>query len=140
MLRIAGLAPGSYELKIDGRVIGKPISHVVLGSKIELQSNEATPQYQQALQVALLNRERNDQAVRPLREVWAKVKGTRRKLAQEPAKFAEFMRSTQPEIDRLVKLAKDYEDRIYAAAQPVPRRYEITRVATPPPVAAKKKR
>jgi lysophospholipase L1-like esterase len=139
MLRLAGLAPGSYEIKIDGHSIGKPVSHVTLGAKIELQANANTPQYQQALQVALLNRERNDQAVRPLREVWAKVKGARRKHAREPARFAEFMVATHPEIDRLEKLARDFEDRIYAAARPVPRRYEITRVATPAPVRPKKK-
>ncbi|MFM9091444.1 MAG: SGNH/GDSL hydrolase family protein, partial [Verrucomicrobiota bacterium] len=62
MLRVTGLAPGLYEVKIDGQSIGRPISHVVLGAKIELQANEATPQYRQALQVAELNRERNDLA------------------------------------------------------------------------------
>ncbi len=140
MVRLAGLAPGNYEIKIDGRSIGKPVSHVALGAKIELQANASTPQYQQALQVALLNRERNDLAVRPLRDVWSKVKGARRKFATEPAKFAEFMQTTRPEIDRLVQLARDYEGRIHAAAQPVPRRYEIARVATPPPPARGKKK
>jgi hypothetical protein len=140
MLRVAGLAPGNYEIKIDGKSIGKPVGHVMLGAKLELQANESTPQYQQALQVALLNRERNDQAIRPLREVWAKVKGARKKLAQDPAAFDEFMRTTRPEIDRLEKLAREFEGRIYAAAQPVARRYEITRVAVPAPVVAKKKK
>lgn len=131
MMRLAGLEPGSYEIKIDGQPIGKPVPHVLLGAKIELQANENTPEYQQSLRVALLNRERNDQAVRPLREVWAKVKGARKKFADAPEQFAKFMADTRPEIDRLVKLARDYEDRIHAAAQPVPRRYEITRVTGP---------
>lgn len=140
MLRVAGLAPGSYEIKIDGRSIGKPISHVLLGAKIELQTNEATPQYQQALQVAQLNRDRNDQAVRPLREVWSQIKGARRKFTGDAAGFAQFMQGKQAEIDRLQQLARDFEERIYAAAQPVARRYEITRVATPAPTGGKKKK
>ncbi len=128
MLRVSGLAPGSYEIKIDGRSLGKPIAHTTLSAKIELQANENTPQYQQALQVALLNRERNDQAVRPLRDIRAKIKGARNKFRGDTARFAEFMQTTQPEIDRLVKLAGDYEDRIHNAAQPVARHYEITLV------------
>jgi lysophospholipase L1-like esterase len=140
MLRVTGLAPGLYEVKIDGQAIGRPISHVVLGAKIELQANDTTPQYRQALQVAELNRERNDQAVRPLRDLWSTIKGARRKFAQDPAGFAAFMQKTQPEIDRLQQLARDYEARIHAAAQPRPHRYEITRVAAAPAPARGKKK
>ena len=55
-LRVAGLDPGDYEVRIDGTLIGV-WSHLALGSKIELQTNPKTPQYQQALQVAKLNRQ-----------------------------------------------------------------------------------
>jgi lysophospholipase L1-like esterase len=139
MLRVTGLAPGNYDVRIDGQSIGRPVGHVQLGAKIELQSNEQTPQYRQALQVALLNRERNDLAIRPLRDVWSGIKGARRRFSGNPEQFAEFMRKTQPELERLQKLARDYEERIYAAAQPVARRYEIVRVETPAPARGKKK-
>lgn len=139
MLRVTGLAPGQYEVKIDGQSIGRPVSHGVLGSKIELQANEATPQHRQALAVALLNRERNDRAVRPLRDLWSTLKGARRKFAQDPAGYAAFRQQTQLEIDRLEQLARDYEARIRAAAQPVAHRYEITRVADAPASARGRK-
>jgi hypothetical protein len=104
-----------------------------------LQANEATPQHRQALAVALLNRERNDRAVRPLRDLWSTLKGARRKFAQDPAGYAAFRQQTQLEIDRLEQLARDYEARIHAAAQPVAHRYEITRVAdAPAPVRGRK--
>lgn len=129
-LKVVGLAPGSYEVLIDGQSIGKPLSHVQLGTKIELQSNENTPQYQQALGVALLNRERNDEAVRPLRDLWGRVKGARRKLAAggDEAGFEKAMEDLRPQIAAMIALAKEYEDKIYAANQPMERKYEVRRV------------
>ena len=118
--RVAGLAPGMYELKIDGKSVGK-YSHVTLGGKIELQSNPATPQYQQAMDVAILNRERNDKAVRPMRDQWGRIKGLRRK--NDPEKFAEEYPKLLEKIRELRELAKDYENRIRKAAQPQPRKY-----------------
>lgn len=127
-LRISGLAPGSYEILIDGRPVGK-YSHIVLGSKVELQSNAATPQYRQALEVAELNRERNDKAMRPLRDLWGQIKGLRNRFAgSEPDKFNEEYGKRKPRIAELLELARDYEDRIHAAAQPLPRKYEIRRI------------
>jgi len=129
-LKISGLAPGSYEITIDGQSIGNPVSHVTLGSKIELQSNENTPQYQQALAVAMINRDRNDHAVRPLRDLWGKVKGARRKLAAggDQAGFDKAMEVLRPQIAEMIALAKEYEDKIYAANQPVPRKYVVKKV------------
>jgi hypothetical protein len=37
---------------------------------VELKENNLTPQYQQALKVAELNKIRNDEAVRPMRDLW----------------------------------------------------------------------
>ena len=141
-LRVVGLAPGNYEIRIDGRPIGKPVPHTVLAAKLELQTTTTTPQYQQALQVAVLNAERNEKAIRPLRDLWSKIKGARRKAAGDAAQFETFMQTLRPELQRLTQLAREYEERIHAAAQPQPRHYEIVRVAPPPPAqpAAKKKR
>lgn len=130
-LKIAGLAPGSYEVKIDGVSVGN-WSHLALGAKVELQSNEKTPQYQQALDVAELNRDRNDQAIRPLRDLWARIKNLRNAgleaaAAGQPNPFDAEYEALKPKIGSLLDLARDFEDRLYAAAQPQPRQYEITR-------------
>lgn len=139
-LRVVGLAPGNYEIRIDGKPIGKAVSHAVLGAKLELQAIVDTPQYRQALQVAMLNAERNDKAIRPLRDLWRKIRDARRKAAGDATKFETFMAGVRPELQQLTQLANEYEERIYAAARPLPRRYEIVRVATPVSPAAKKKR
>jgi len=122
-IQISGLAPGSYELKIDGISVGE-FSHAALGVNIELQSSVNSPQYQQALAVAELNRERNDQAIRPLRDVWGRVKALRKKADAEGAAGqkdddAKDMVLAKAEIKRLLALGRSYEDRIHAAAQPI---------------------
>lgn len=131
-IQITGLAPGRYELQIDGISVGE-FSQAALGVNIELQSSVNSPQYQQALAVAVLNRERNDQAIRPLRDVWGRVKGLRKKADAEGAAgnnnpVTEEMRQAKAEIQRLLALGRDYEDRIHAAAQPVTRKYELVKL------------
>jgi len=131
-IQVVGLVPGSYALSIDGVNVGE-FTHSSLGFKVELQSNEKTPQYQQALAVAELNRERNDLATRPLRDAWGKIKGLRNKAAAEVADgsadpLAEELAKVSAEIEVLLALGRDYEDRIHAAAQPVARKYELVKV------------
>ncbi|MFT5469103.1 MAG: lysophospholipase L1-like esterase [Verrucomicrobiales bacterium] len=123
-IKIAGLAPGNYEILIDGEVIGQ-WNNLALGTKIEVQENEATPQYQQALEVAHLNRDRNDLAMRPLRDTWGKIKGLRRKFAEQPDRFAEEFEKLEPQIAELQQLLADYDKKIHTAAQPQPRKYQI---------------
>ncbi|MDF1862441.1 MAG: SGNH/GDSL hydrolase family protein [Verrucomicrobiales bacterium] len=126
-LRVSGLSPGSYELRIDDVLIGT-FTHLNLEAKVELQKYLHSPQSQQALAVTLLNRDRNDKAVRPMRDLWARVKGLRRKGDQE--KFDQAYLPLKAEIDALHRKAVEFEERIYAAAQPVPRRYHLRRVGT----------
>jgi len=132
------LKPGRYELKIDGQSVGT-WTDSQLAFRLELEGNKKTPQYQQALHVALLNKDRNDKAVRPLRSLWAQLKIRRRQLtlhtsdaAQLAAKKAQFEKwfanEFQPGVVKLQKLAKDYEGQIYQANQPVARKYELVRV------------
>ena len=128
-LSVRGLKPGKYSLKIDGIEVGQ-YTHAQLGAKVELQGNEKTPQYQQALAVALLNKECNDKAVHPLRNQWAARKGKRRGNLQEkdPEAYARFYSAFEAEVARLLKLKADYAERIYALAQPRARVYEISPV------------
>jgi len=133
--RATGLPPGKYELLIDGQPVGV-YSHVQLAAKVELQANPKTPQYQQALAVAMLNQERTNQAVRPLRNLWRtrKVKrGQEAKYRANPddpavAEFGKWLAGFAPKIKELEALAKSYEDKIYQANQPQPRTYELTPV------------
>ncbi|VGO22112.1 SGNH/GDSL hydrolase family protein [Pontiella sulfatireligans] len=128
-LSVRGLKPGKYRLKIDGIEVGQYM-HTQLGSKVELQGNEKTPQYQQALAVAMLNKERNETAVRSLRQQWQARKGRRRKKLQEkdPEAYAQFYSEFETEVARLLELKADYEERIYELAQPGARIYEISPV------------
>jgi lysophospholipase L1-like esterase len=128
-LQVAGLEPGNYEVRIDGTPIGPAVSHVRLGFKLELQANPNTPQYQQALQVAMLNKERNDNAVHPLRDAWRKPKAVWREATIDEEKLKAAMEEIEPKLRELEALAADYEAKIYAAAKPVPRKYEIVRIA-----------
>ena len=131
------LKPGKYELKIDGQSIGT-WADTQLAFRLELEANEKTPQYQQALAVALLNKERNAKAVHPLRGMWLQMK--RRQLTQAAAKKdaqsavaqAEFekwqVEEFQPGVDKLKALVAEYDERIYRLNQPVARKYELIRV------------
>jgi lysophospholipase L1-like esterase len=133
------LAPGNYELKIDGESVGT-WSDTKLAFRVELEVDEKTPQYQQALAVAMLNKERNDQAVHPLRDLWGRLKGKRRQIARQTEEndpqlaaakeaFDKWLADEfRPGIAKFQALAEDYENRIYQANQPVARRYELLRV------------
>jgi lysophospholipase L1-like esterase len=128
-LQVAGLAPGKYEVRIDGAAIGPAVSHVALGFKLELQANSGTPQYQQALEVAVLNKERNDKAVHPLRDLWRKPKSVWRAETIDREKLKASLEEIEPRIQELEALAAEYEAKIHAAAKPLPRKYEIVRIA-----------
>ncbi|MCB1228244.1 MAG: hypothetical protein KDK99_20730, partial [Verrucomicrobiales bacterium] len=125
VLKIAGLAPGNYEVILNGQNLGRTWPQVTLGTKIEIQENEASPQYQQALAVAELNRERNDLVIRPLRDVWRKFKALRKKPGTDAA--AEFA-PLKPQIDALIAQSRDYEKRIREIAKPKLRTAEVRRV------------
>ncbi len=127
-LKIVGLAPGNYEVLIDGEVIGK-WSHVALGTKIELQEIEKTPQYQQALEVALLNQKRNDEVVRPLRDTWSRIKGTRRDVAAGKDGAEASLKELLAKAAELQAEADARFDAIYAAAQPVEHTWVVRKVA-----------
>jgi len=133
------LKPGRYELKIDGQSVGT-WADTQLAFRVEMETNEKTPQYQQALRVALLNKERNDKAVHPLRDLWVKLKIKRKQLAQaaeaKDPKLAEkqadldkwLAEEFRPGVPKFLALAKEYQERIYRANQPPARKYELIRL------------
>ncbi len=123
--RVSGLAPGQYELRIDD-VLVDTFPHTSLAAKVELQKYPDTPQSQQALEVARLNRDRNDLAVRPMRDLWSRVKGLRNR--GDGKQFAEEYPKLLEQIASLRQKQQEFEDKIYSINQPVPRRYHLKRV------------
>lgn len=128
LLRIDGLPPGKYELRIDDHLVAT-FSDRQLGSKVELQNYLNTPQSKQALEVALLNQVKNDELVRPMRDLWAKVKALRRnpeKAADPDGNRADLM----ARIETLQEKIREVENQIYEINQPIPRRYHLRRIET----------
>ena len=137
-LTVRNLKPGMHEVKIDGQPIGQ-WNDWQLSMGVEMEANAKTPQYQQALKVALLNKERNEKAYAPLRDQWGQLKGKRRDIekltqANDPqleAKQTEFdawHKTMMENVEGLRAKAKEYEDQIYVANQPAPHTYEISAV------------
>lgn len=138
-LSIHGLPAGRYELTIDDAVVGQ-YSNTTLAQHIELQGNSKTPQYQQAMKVALLNKERNDGPVKDKRNSWrafqqfARIK---RKLdAEEGEKNTQKLEGLQKQLAGQEKTIQEseaaalaLEDKIYEVNQPVARKYVLKKVA-----------
>ena len=144
-----GLKAGQWQLSIDGAPVGTyTASQLAYG--VELEENDKTPEYQQALKVALLNKQRNDTAYQPIRGEYAQLKGKRRdlkkfsdakakaeetkaadldaKTAELTAKQAEFdiyYVAMKTKVADLLAKARALEDDIYKANQPVPHKYEL---------------
>ena len=126
---IPNLNCGKFQLLIDGNNVG---TYTVqeLAHGIELQSNPNSPQYKQALAVAEINKERNDNAIRKLRDLWSRKKEARRDKLEtnNPEMYKQFVEKQKEDTIALRKLAKDYEDKIYEANKPKPHRYRIVKI------------
>ncbi len=142
-LEIHGLKPGKYALIIDGTEVGR-YWHVNLERHIELQANSKTPQYQQALKVALLNKERNQGPIGKLRGEWLKFQQfarVRRTARQQPdneqaqkqlATLEKQIAGMDERVHKANDEAKAIEDRIFEINQPPARQYELKRVPAKP--------
>jgi lysophospholipase L1-like esterase len=138
-LEVHGLSPGKYELSIDDQVIGT-YTNVQLARHIELQSNDKTPQYQQALQVAELNKQRNQGPVSNLRGEWSRFQRfarlrqqadnspTDEKLAAQLVELKTSLQGLEERIVSYESAAKEIEHKIFQTNQPQPRRYVLKRV------------
>ena len=138
-IEVHGLAPGRYVLSIDGTEVGS-YTHVQLARHVELQSNSETPQYAQAMEVAILNKQRNEGPVRGLRGEWSRFQGfarTRRSAegspddAQLQTRLAELTAQIEGMDERAAEheaAAREIEDQIFQANQPPARTYVLERV------------
>lgn len=135
-LAVHGLPAGQYELAIDGQVVGT-YAHTALAAHIELQENAKTPQYQQALEVAMLNKKRNEGPIGALRGEWGRFQGyarTKRDAEANPndaAKQEQLKKLTEQVAgmdERVAKAnadAKAIEDEIFTKNQPPVRKYTL---------------
>jgi lysophospholipase L1-like esterase len=145
IIRITGLDPGDYNMQIDGKIIGK-YTHLQFSEGIALQGIKSTPQHQQAEKVAQLNKKRNDEAIRLMRNLW-RVRKFIWKLNEAPEDFDDegkkeeirkylvkelgsddldqFLEVFRKEIVPLKQKAKVLEDQIYELNRPVVHTYEI---------------
>jgi hypothetical protein len=143
LLAIRGLAPGRYELKIDGVSVGE-WTDTELNVGIDLGENPKTPQYQQALKVAMLNKTRTARCEHPMRLDWGALKAQRNalraveqandnpgRIAQMQKSFATFSETNQKSISDYVEKSQEMEEAIYGMNAPVARKYEVVRVGAP---------
>ena len=140
MLKVIGLAPGQYELVIDGQSVGR-YAAAALASHVQLQANDKTPQYQQALAVAELNKQRNAGPVRSLRNEWGQFQRCARarraaeanrgneELQKQLATLEAKLEGMTERVASFNADARKIEDKIFAANQPQPRRYALQRLS-----------
>lgn len=134
--QVHGLAPGRYELSIDGAVVGTWSSEQ-LSRHVELQANDKTPQYQQSLQITQLNHTRNSGPVRNLRNEWRQFQAYTRaerdaQSDDDRDRIAQMKKQLEGLSERVAAHAaeaKKIEDQIFDVNQPVARKYVLTRVA-----------
>jgi lysophospholipase L1-like esterase len=138
-LEIHGLAPGRYALSIDGTAVGT-YSNVQLARHIELEQNSETPQYRQAMEVAMLNKQRNEGPVRSLRGEWSRFQGfarTRRDAEAQPdnaqlqerlAELTSQIEGMEERVAQHVAAAREIEDQIFEINRPPVRTYVIEHV------------
>ena len=136
-LSVRQLPVGKYEVKIDGIAIGQ-FTDAQLSTGVELEGNEKTPQFQQALKVAMLNKDRNDKAYRNIRNLYGSLKGKRNALAKldpnapdaaaKKEEFAKWHADMKSQVAVLLDEARKIEDQIYTENQPKPRAYEVTKL------------
>lgn len=135
-LVVKNLPAGTYELAIDGTVVGS-WTDAQLSTGVELEENPATPQYQQAAKVAALNKERNDKFYQPIRGQYSQLKGRQRTvltlernqsadLAKAKEEFETWHKEMQSKVANLLTDARAAEVAIYDAAQPKPHQYTLS--------------
>lgn len=139
VLKVSGLAPGQYELAIDGQPVGRYAANALAG-RVELQANDKTPQYQQALAIAERNKQRNAGPVHALRNEWGQFQRfarARRAAKANPAdgglqkQWVTLQAKIEGMAERVAEAnaaAKKIEDKIFQSNQPQPRHYMLKRV------------
>ncbi|MFZ4766170.1 MAG: SGNH/GDSL hydrolase family protein, partial [Roseimicrobium sp.] len=131
---VAGLVNGRYDLRINGQYVGT-WDERALSVHAELEEDTDSPTYQQAMKVIELNRQRNKEAVNPLRGLWGKQKGMLNKRETDKAAYDAWQVEFKAKRAELDALAEKLEGQIYQINQPQPLKVEV--VPSSPAPAAK---
>jgi hypothetical protein len=135
-VEVHGLSAGRYALSIVGKTVGV-YSSVQLSRHIELQDNPRTPQYQQALKVSELNKQRNSGPVKSLRNEWQNFQRYSRLIRNDTEdinvkrRIASMKKQLQELEDRIAQheaAARQLEDQIFNSNQPKPQKYVLKQV------------
>jgi len=138
-LRVSGLKPGLYELRANGTRVGR-FRAARLGVGLELQDRPAWPLHQQAKKVAELNKARNEQAVRPLRNLWSAKKRLRlveaalqqnpddQRLKNQAASLRKRLTDFEQQIEQLEAKSDEFLAKIYQQNQPEPITITLERI------------
>jgi hypothetical protein len=133
-LTVVGLEAGRYDVLENGQLVGT-WDHIQLGKKVELQSDPESLTLQQAQRVIELNKKRNDEAIRPLRNLYVQRKRTLRK--GDKAAFEAWWNGLgKAEEAALLKKAAEIEDEIYQVNQPVEINIDVRPAAKRTPAKA----
>ena len=135
-LTVVGLQAGRYDVLENGQLVGT-WDHIQLGKKVELQSDPESLTLQQAQRVIELNKKRNDEAIRPLRNLYGKRKGALRK-GDKVAFDSWWNGAGKAEEAVLLKKAAEIEDEIYKVNQPAEIKIEVKPAAKRAPAKAQK--
>ncbi len=127
---VSGFKPGHYEMLMNGESIGV-WDHSELARHIEIQEESDSPTQRQAARVADLNKLRNDEAIRPLRNLYSqrKVKLRAAREQKDMPAFEAWLPEFQKQQATLEARAAEFENEIYQANQPQKLRVEIKPVA-----------
>ena len=134
---ISGLKPGRYDIVGNGKLIGTWDS-VALSKRVEIEEDPDSPTFQQAQQIVALNKQRNDEAVRPMRDLYGKRKGmfNKAKNSGDMKAFDTWWAEQRPKEAELMKKADEIEDQIYKSNHPTAVKFEVK--PAPAPVAKPK--
>ncbi len=129
-LEVHDLPAGSYRLTIDGQPVAI-YSAQQLARHVELQENAKTPQYQQALQVAELNKQRNEGPIRNMRGEWSRFQQYARVKQQVDETGNEKLRG---QLEALTKQTEGMDERVASLNEAIEKlAAEIREVAQPKP-------
>lgn len=128
-LVISGLEPGHYDLRLDGESAGV-WTGAQWGRGVGVSEFAETAPSRQAVEVARLNAERTERAIKPLRDAWFEVKVKWYEFEETPAAFEEWFSKKRVELIELEAIALGYEDEIYMMNQPKPHEYRLRRVVS----------
>jgi lysophospholipase L1-like esterase len=141
---VVGLDAGRYELILNGQTVGV-FDEKMFGVHAEIENDEHSPTHQQALKIADLNKQRNAEAINPMRGLYSQRKGKLRaaKQANDMTEFNKWVETElKPKEAELIKKADEIEAEIRQLAKLQPIKVEVKPAApaAPKPAAAKTKK